>query len=413
MLPREVLTLASTPSRAILNSLYARLSSQCLASRIQRRLVHLYVSARSPTLNGLHVLLPFEQYEVPVPKRSDHKIEIWEKAGKGEPRLVEADVSLTTALAKYVKEGEALGPLVCPKETLSDKQVQNWEYIRDNKIQDQYKRYCIIKQGSQGVHIASKKGKKAKGFIAPDDIVVKKKADGTVMKTKITPLGPLKEQHLSLGSPTTYWHQALDKMYQFISLGNPVEISLYLRSSHEPDKIKRVSRGDLEAWPWMHNHFPHMRPDFIMKAMPAGTYYMIEPFSDGKHVQWVMGPDLPNQKRTFTKALVKIKEQLDQRVKNGTQENLPAPVKEMLRLQGYEKYADFDAVQEKRERRRVNRLRKETKKQAKKRAAQQRKMARQSKSPGEDQESIERIGAFNSARRKGDDGPSPVRLYQL
>lgn len=118
-------------------------------------------------------------------------------------------------------------------------------------------------------------GKKAKGH-RPGDLVVPPS-----MYEK------LREVHLLLHSPTSYWQEMLDRAYQFLELGCPVEFVIRARNSNGAKKARWRSAGTEQMDYWL-AHFPHMRPDVILRSMPAGTKFIIDPVTDGRALQFVL-----------------------------------------------------------------------------------------------------------------------------
>lgn len=71
-----------------------------------------------------------------------------------------------------------------------------------------------------------------------------------------------------------------------------------------------IQPGNSTLWPWLHDHFPHLRLDVILKTMPEGAHLMFSSFPDGRHVQFVvvgMPVSAKAKKQDMTKKLVRLK----------------------------------------------------------------------------------------------------------
>lgn len=143
---------------------------------------------------------------------------------------------------------------------------------------------------------------------------------------------------IRLSSPTDYFRISLDRAWQFVKSGSPVEFRIRLRGSTA--KKEKLERGDIERWRWMHNHWPHLRPDFILKAMPKGSRYLIEPVSDGYIVQFVISLEAERMpSMDLNKRLWKIKSGVDKSMRTGRQSQLPSIVRKRLQDQGIKSYS--------------------------------------------------------------------------
>lgn len=123
-------------------------------------------------------------------------------------------------------------------------------------------------------------------------------------------LGSLKNVILLLSNPVSYTQLALDRAYQFIEAGCPVELRIRLPSKGGS------SEGMIK---WMHEHFPHFRYDFILKSMPKGTRFLIKPFTDGQIVQFVLAlPTVEDPKLDLTIRLLRVREAVEDSLSNNT-----------------------------------------------------------------------------------------------
>jgi hypothetical protein len=256
----------------------------------------------------MHKVLPFELYDVPKLSESTHTIDlVKDKQDSTEPKIA-SGLSLKTVYEEYVKPGEML----YLTEAMKKGTAENYDKLKRDNIPSAFQTYALVKAGSTPVKIVNPQlGKQ---------------------------LGGLKVIPFSLSSPPLWVRMQLDRAYQFIAAGSPVEIRIRLKGS-VTNKSEKTKPGNREIWPWMHNHFPHLRPDFIMKGMPEGTKYGVKPVSDGRHVQWVMMDGNKEITCDFTKRLFKVKQSVQAAIKRGKQGELPAAIRRDLVAAGHEAYS--------------------------------------------------------------------------
>ncbi|KAF2464649.1 uncharacterized protein BDR25DRAFT_296627 [Lindgomyces ingoldianus] len=311
-LPFELNSILSRQTRLASRPQYPLL----FLSRPRCRTLHLYkaahISRRDSTL-GQHKILPFNLYHVPNLSESNHKITLITKPGGEE---LQKELSLEDALA-LVQPGQVLYQTDEIPKSLS----QNWEKLREDELQNKFNRYAIYETGKRRFPIASKK----------------------VASIKFVHLAALKEIHCSLSSTPDYTTILLDRTYQFLNAGHPVEFCLRLRGS----KVKKADRWlgyDFSAWYWMHQNFPHLRPDFILKGMPEGAYFKVSPWSDGNHLQWVMAMPTADELATgirpnMDRRLGVLKKRVQDAMDSGKQSQLPASLRQKLIDAGIEAYS--------------------------------------------------------------------------
>ncbi|KAF2633152.1 hypothetical protein BU25DRAFT_315041, partial [Macroventuria anomochaeta] len=248
----------------------ARPAVTCLE---QRRSLHLYKTAKARTALGMHKILDFGLYKQEPPSASNHKVNL--VRSDKDQRAITKDISLQELYDNHISPGKFL----YMTEPIGKKLSEDYETMRDENIPSQHNNYAIWK---------------ARAI----------KVDVKHPQTDRKQLGALKGVHLLLANPIGYTKEALDRAYQFIELGSPVEFRVRLLGSQMQKKFKGVV-PDPGAWPWMHEHFPHLRPDFIRRSMPEGTEFIIKPLSDGRSIQFVLGrqaaqmPKLDLTKRVF------------------------------------------------------------------------------------------------------------------
>jgi hypothetical protein len=118
-------------------------------------------------------------------------------------------------------------------------------------------------------------------------------------------------------------------------------------ANNKVGKKDKLKPGPQDWWPWLHEHFPHLHPDFILKSMPAGTYYLIKPISDGRRVAFVLSLPLSSEQykkgpappKDMTGRLFKVQEAVAVRVRQGKQSGLPMTMRMGLIQKGNENYS--------------------------------------------------------------------------
>ena len=285
----EFRSLLLPPIRVRLRTLYSFARPQCApvvlhraapsaTCPVQRRSLHLYKTAKAKTALGMHKVLDFDLYEPEPPSASSHRVNL--VRSDRDPRVMAEDLSLQELYDEHISPGEFL----YMAEPISKKLSENYEKMRQVNLASQQNNYAIVKART----------------VANVDV---KHA-----QTELKQLGALKGVHLLLSNPVSYTKEALDRAYQFIESGSPVEFRIRLLGSVMKKKKSKGQAPNAGAWPWMHEHFPHLRPDFIHKSMPEGTVFIIKPISDGRCVQFVLGREAEQMPRlNLTKRLLRVK----------------------------------------------------------------------------------------------------------
>ncbi|KAF2854922.1 hypothetical protein T440DRAFT_373714, partial [Plenodomus tracheiphilus IPT5] len=283
-------------------------AAQCLA---QLRSLHLYKSAKAKTLLGQHKLMTFTPYKVAPPSQSQHKVNLVDSSKA--PIMIAEDISLQELYDDYVKPGQMLHLL----HNIPKAVAENVDKIQTNKTADEFRNYSLMKP-----HDAVKKGSK----------------DITLRDQKGKQLGQLKCIMIRLSSPNAYFRHCMDRAYQFVQSGSPVEFRTRLRGSTA--KIEKIQAGPIDKWQWMHDHWPHLRPDFILKSMPEGSHFLIDPVSDGYIVQFVISLKMEKMPSGNLNArLWKVKKGVTHSVKSGVQTQLPKMMRQQLVEQGSTDYS--------------------------------------------------------------------------
>lgn len=224
--------------------------------------------ARAKTALGSHKVLDFDRYDVKPPGESTHRVNLV-RLKKGQDEFVKVKENLTL---EELYEQVSPGNFIYQADQLSKKLEGKLEELRDQEVAAQNNNYAI------GVA-------KEKQWRGSNQVSQKFKQNAPKNGEQ---LGPLKNVIMLLSNPISYKHLALDRAYQFIELSSPVEFRIRLCNSATAMKNK-ARAPDPELVPWMMDHFPHVRPDFILKAMPEGTIYIVKPVTDGRIVQFVLG----------------------------------------------------------------------------------------------------------------------------
>lgn len=221
----------------------------------QRRSLHLYKTAKAKTALGMHKVLDFKEYDLEPLSASDLKVNLVESDKCN--TIIAKDLSLQELHDKYVSPGKFL----YMADPVNKKDADDFEALRAMDSTSQKPNFAI---GTVRTVLHNIKNPQ------PDR----------------KQLGGLKSVNLLLSNPISYTRLALDRAYQFIDAGSPVEFRIRLVGPLMVKKFKGILPD--EAVPWIQEHFPHLRHDFITKSMPEGTQYLITPFSDGKIIQFVL-----------------------------------------------------------------------------------------------------------------------------
>ncbi|PSN68115.1 hypothetical protein BS50DRAFT_460539, partial [Corynespora cassiicola Philippines] len=300
---------------------------------LQRRAFHLYKVARSKTELGNHSITGYDRYSVPPPENSGHKINIRE--GSRQPfdpeiankrqrpvnpikgSLIAEGVSLEEAYNEYVQPGHILVPLHPIPENIA-RQMRTGAL---KKLPDGYTEYAI-----HDTEVA-KAPKIAKKTTSSNSAIVKH-------------LSAMKEAHLQICSPKWHYDAVMNRSYHQLLAGLVVEMHISVFQSKQQVRDAAAGLTTVNPWEGIHHLLPQFRPDFIMKAMPAGTYMAVEPFANSNKVAWVMGN---SKKQTaqinYTSRVLQIKDKITKNIMEGRQPNLPKRLRQALINQGVADYS--------------------------------------------------------------------------
>lgn len=321
----EFRSLLSPPMRLPLRALHTLFRPRCLTSPMgarrppqcleQRRNLVLYKTAKADTVLGMHKLLPFDLYQPPPFDASEHLVRL-ETDGK-----VIEEISLQDIYHHHVRPGRFLYLKEGPTKT----ETNSMGALQEKQLPNIYRTYGIF----QAETLAGNKKEPHAG------------------KGK----GALRTTPLNLSSPAAYFIAALDRSYQFVKHESPVEFVMAITRKADKDKKKRLAPAGMDTWHWTHEHFPHLRPDFILKSMPKGSRYVIDPVSDGKRVQFVIAASQPAPLElgyspgkeehipfNLTKRLFAVKGSVQKSIREGKQAQLPAVYRQMLHDSGNMSY---------------------------------------------------------------------------
>jgi hypothetical protein len=315
--------LLSRPIRLSLRTLHSLHRPQCLFGAgaspqilAQRRSLCLYKTAKAQTVLGQHKLIAFDPYELEPLDASEHLITLKKDMKKGPPQIIAESISLQEAYDKHIKPGQLIHSLeAIPKKISSDV-----DKLKAEAMALRNSNYGIFGGGS-----------------LPHNIKIKGKGKGE---------GALRVTPLNLSSPPDYFKLAIDRSYQFVDQGSPVEFTLRFKSGHVKKEIALVPH-DHGAWKWIHRHFPHLRPDFILRSMPEGSRYVVDPVTNGTVLQFVIaksrpkGPIIPEN---LTQRLITVKTSVLQHIKNGQQAQLPKVYRQQLQAAGNKAYSPLSGM---------------------------------------------------------------------
>lgn len=273
----------------------------------QRRALNLYKSAKAKTVLGQHKALPFSWYKPSSPAKSPHRINLYDSDKHGRNLQLKAkNLSLKEVYDEHLKPGYMLYNTQALKKNMAKLYKNTGE-----EIPAEYNDYTFVKPHTHSVPLdSSQKGRQ---------------------------MGGLKNIIVSEGGPPSYYRISLDRAYQFIENGSAVEMRIRLQA--KLSKEQRGEAGDPTVWPWYHDYFPHYRPDFILKSMPEGTVFVINPVSDGHVCQWVMALGTKVGDKDLNKRFVKIQDSVRQSIKRGNQSMLPKRMRQELLDTGSEHYS--------------------------------------------------------------------------
>jgi hypothetical protein len=279
----------------------AACSPQCLG---QRRNLVLYKTATAKTVLGMHKVLPFDRYELAPREESEQLINLVK-----DNETIAQDISLQDVYEKYIRPGQIL----YLEDEIGKTQADNIDQLRKENIYKHKRTYGIITAESIRGNVKDPNAGKGRGAL------------------RVTPIG--------LGSPREYFKLAMDRSYQFIKHGSPVEFGVRLSGKSVKNKEERLKPADLSSWQWVHKHFPHLRPDFILQSMPEMSRFVVEPVTNGRIIQFVIAAPPFESARNLTDRLFEVKKSVQKSIAKGQQAELPKHYRAQLQRDGYTAYS--------------------------------------------------------------------------
>ncbi|KAH8716816.1 hypothetical protein GQ44DRAFT_713080 [Phaeosphaeriaceae sp. PMI808] len=318
----EFRSLLLPPIRVSTRSFSALFRPQCLPDQernsrpspcvAQRRYLCLYKTARAQTTLGMHKIIPFSRYNIAPPKESTHEVDLAQNDQQT------TTVSLQELYDNHIKPGRML----YLRHGMGKNSVGVLEKLQAGNLHNLHKQYGVLE-----------------AFSIPRNVKPPNEGKG---------IGALRVTPVSLSSPEAYFKLAMDRSYQFIYHGSPVEFSVRYSGAGggKGKKAMKLKAGDPDAWPWVHNHFPHLRPDFILKSMPEGSVYKIDPVTDGRVLQFVIFKPSKNilSPENLTHRLFKVKNSVQRNIDHGQQAMLPGVLRQELLEGGNKSYSPMSGM---------------------------------------------------------------------
>lgn len=214
-------------------------------------------------------------------------------------------VSLHDAYIKALKPGWFL----VPKEAIVKKISENYEELVKNT--SRYNAYILQKTRSN-VPVAKKKP--------------------TSNSAQVQLMSALKELNFELGSSPEFFRIQMERAHAFLDAGHPVEFNMRAKQNKKKEAHPEMLNLILE-------HFPHLRPDFILQSMPEGTVYLVDPFVSGGHVKWAFVKKVHHTQGSMSKGILARKKKVAEAIEKGYASQLPKKMREKLIKAGHEEYS--------------------------------------------------------------------------
>jgi hypothetical protein len=257
----------------------------------------------------MHKVLPFSRYQVAPRDESTQRVNIVD-GGK----VIAQDITLETVYDKHIQPGQIL----YLHEEIEKAKAANITRLRQENANVHHRTYGIVTAESIQGNLKGPKQGKGQGAL------------------RVTPV--------ALGSPPRYFQIAMDRSYQFIKHGSPVEFGIRISGKHVKNKESRLKPADLSSWQWIHEHFPHLRPDFILRSMPEHSRFLVDPVTDGRIIQFVIAaPPFPNL-RNITDRLFTVQQSVQKSITRGMQAQLPKWYRAQLKDGGHGAYSEVSGM---------------------------------------------------------------------
>jgi hypothetical protein len=270
----------------------------------------------------MHKILGFKNYQVTPVSASQHVVDV--VRSEKIQSTIASGISLVELYDNHVKPGHML--------YLADQMDRNMagkpKKMREEQLEQRMNRFAITEASSRPTKRAKDRG-------------------------------ALKVVVIMLTSPITYVKIVLNRAHTFLLEGSPVEVRVRLGGKYERKKVRKRAAAEAEAreeeegadgkqsvlhdeteddWVWIHQHFPHLRPDFILKGMPEGTVVTIDPVRNAQQMNFVMKLPADEMPRTdLNKRLDQVKQAVGAAKKTESMAS-PKPITE----EGGEQYSKKD-----------------------------------------------------------------------
>ncbi|KAJ8113842.1 hypothetical protein OPT61_g4137 [Boeremia exigua] len=241
----------------------------------QRRPLHLWHTANSKTTLGMHKILNYDKFECPPLSASKHRVNLMRSFK--DTRAIAKNMSLEQLYKKHPGPGKIL----CMMDQIPKALSKSCAKMRENDTPSIHNNFCFAP-----IH-----------------------SDTPAAEPKSNKRGRIREVHLLLSNPPSYMAIALERAYRFIKADVVVEFSIRFSETMMGKNSKAV---DLDLPNWVQEHFPHLRPDFILKSMPEGSAFEIKPMTNGQMIKFVIG--IPKDQTDLTKKLSTLQESVKKKL---------------------------------------------------------------------------------------------------
>ncbi|KAH7117686.1 hypothetical protein B0J11DRAFT_536488 [Dendryphion nanum] len=306
------------------------------------RHIHLVKTAWSKTLLGQHKIVAYAPYKVPPLESSTHQLSLWTRPVV---KLVwhSRDMALIPQRNELLQEQIDFqniysriepGIVLLPTQSLPKKETDSVEIIEKSGLQYRHNAYCLVPVGNKPNQV---------GKLKSGGIPLPKNAEYPVKSLKH---GSVKEHHVTLSVPVSHFYKSLTTMYWQLLHAHIIEVTIrFSASSSEKNTMETAERT---SWPWVHQHFPHLRPDVILASMPKDTYFMIDPWISNVRLKFAMamprGTEDKLETPVLNEELIAMRRAVVGNIAKGRQAGLPRKVREKLVKEGNENYLGWTAL---------------------------------------------------------------------
>lgn len=309
--------LLSPPLRVSLHTL--RWLTRRPPSSLPCRSLSLYNTARAATVHGMHAILDFSRYDLLPPAQSPHAVNIVkQKLGEdGEDPSVLKGLSLKQLLANHIRPGRFLRLAAavpradaCPNE----------HALKSRRTAAKHRDYVLVDAYSPASKPAVKRKSTAWAlYVHGHD--------------QLEDLQRRRDINLQLATPVKHFEDTINRAYQCIQIGCPVEFNICVRHCSANEAAKLFSEGDpVDSLDYVFDHFPHLRPDLIFKSMPEATCWVVHPFTNGRNVRFVLG-NVFHGAHDLTDRILNVQTSVRRGIKEVKTLELPRKIKIALALQ--------------------------------------------------------------------------------